>query len=160
MDKRDWIKEQLDKLTDAEYVAVWNEYCEKNGYTDGVIHSMVEFNEMMEGKTPLEIADAVCGGHFNTNDDWFVYKVMYGDEIISDCDARYLSEEYDLLDDILDNITRYEHILNDAEYRNAVLKDMDDSERVPFESWFDNSYSCYMYELDLYDLLVEWQEYK
>ena len=37
---------------------------------------------------------------------------------------------------------------------------MDDSERVPFESWFDNSYSCYMYELDLYDLLVEWQEYK
>ena len=47
-----------------------------------------------------------------------------------------------------------------SEYRNAVLKDMDDSERVPFESWFDNSYSCYMYELNLDELLVEWQEYK
>lgn len=160
MDKRDWIKEQLDKLSDTEYVKVWNEYCYENGYTDGVIHPMEEFNDMMGAKTPLEIADAVRGGNFNPNDDWLVHKEMYGDEIVSDCDARYLSEEWDLIDYILENITGYEHILNDAEYRDAMLEDMDDSERVPFESWFDNTYTCYMYELDLDDLINEWQEYK
>ena len=161
MDKRTWVKEKLDKLSDAEYVAMWNAYCEKNGYTDGVIHRMEKFNDMMGVKTPIEIADAVCGGHFNSNDDWFVHKEMYGDEIISDCDARYLSEEWDFLDDILENMDYVPYKLPlgfcDTLYRDAVLGDMEKSEREKFEKWYEEAYFCPMYELDLDYLLEEWE---
>lgn len=162
--KENWVKSKLDKLTDAEYVAVWNGYCERNGYTDGMIHPMEKFNGMMEGKTPLEIVDAVRGGHFNSNDTWFVFKEMYGDEMVSDCDARYLSELWELLDDILDNMDcddyRTALHFDDADYRNSELETMDKSEREKFEKWYDETYDCPMYELYINDLLVEWEEYK
>ena len=160
MDKRDWVKEQFDKLSDAEYVRYWNKYCEENGYTDGIVLPMDMFNDIFKERTPLEIADAVRGADFNANDDWFVAKETYGWEVTSDCDARYLTEEDDFIDYVMDNISNPEYVrfFDDAEYRDAMLEDMDEDKRKQFESWFDETYTCYMFELDLDDLFEEWRE--
>ena len=161
MDRRNWVKEQLDKLSDAQYVEVWNEYCNENGYTDGIINPMEQFNDMFrDDYEPLEIADAVRGGNFNANDDWFVFKEMYGLELTSDCDARYLSEEDELIDYIVDNIcdAEYVRMFDDAEYREEFKSDekFDEKTWERFENWFDETYTCYMFELDPETIIEEW----
>lgn len=157
MDTRDWLKEQLDKLSEAEYAKLWNGYCETNNYTDDMLHPMEEFNEMFKDTAPLEIMDMGRCSHFNTNDDWFKAKQVYGWEVTSDCDPRYLTEEDDLLDYVEENADSFD-FLDDSDYREKVSEGWDEVEWKAFEEWFDDEYGCNMFEFDIEVLLDEWEQ--
>lgn len=158
MDTRDWLKEQLDKLSDLEYAELWNKYCEENRNDEQMLHPMEEFNAMFKDCTPLEIADigSSCTA-FNVNDDWFVAKECYGWEVTSDDDARYLTEEDELLDYIEKNAGDF-NFLDDLEYRKAVSEGFEEWDE--FEAWFDEEYGCNMFEFDIEVLLDEWEQSK
>ena len=158
MDTRDWLKEQLDKLSDLEYARVWNDYCEANHYDEQMLHPMEDFNAMFKDCTPLEIADiGASAAAFNVNDDWFVAKDSYGWEVTSDDDARYLTEEDELLDYIEENAGDF-NVLDDLEYRKVVSEDFEGWDE--FEAWFDEEYGCNMFEFDIEVLIDEWNAYK
>lgn len=160
MDREKWIGQWLDGLDELEYVRIWNEYCEKNNYTEEIVHPMASFNEMFSGLTPLELADIGNSAvTFNVNDNWFVAKESYGWEVTSDDDARYLTEQTELIDYIADNIGFYD--LDDADYRRQAKEEFDsESEWEEFEKWFDSEYDCSMCEFDLDELTEEWDEFK
>lgn len=156
MDTRDWLKKQLDKLSEAEYARVWNDYCEANHYDEQMLHPMEDFNAMFKDCTPLEIADiGASSTAFNVSDDWFVAKESYGWEVTSDCDPRYLTEEDELLDYIEDNADKF-GFLDDTEYRKTIKEGWPKDEWADFESWFDEEYGCYMFEFDIEVLKNEW----
>ena len=155
MTRRDWIKEQVGNLPEHEYVKVWNDYCEANGYTDGIVRLMDDFNDMFKELTPLEIIDISRNGKFNTNDTWFVAKEMYGWEVSSDCDARYLTEEDELIDYIEENPEFYQ-FLDDDDYRTTMSEGWDPDVWRDFENWFDDEYGCQMFEIDFDTLVNDW----
>lgn len=161
MDTRDWLKEQLDNLTESKYAEVWNGYCHSNNYYDQLLHPMEELNDIFNDKTPLEIADiAVNARAFNVNDNWVVVKESYhGTEIQSDDDPRYLTEEDELLDYIEEHAEDYD-FLDDNDYREKVSEGMEDAEWESFEEWFEDEYGCNMFEFDIEVLLDEWEASK
>ena len=64
--------EALNDMSTAELVFVHNEYCESAGYMDNWIYSMGEFDEIMSGQSPWEIARcAYYSGKFCPAHDWF-----------------------------------------------------------------------------------------
>lgn len=82
---------------DADLVARWNEYCENNSYYDDMIYSMDEFDELMEGRSPHEIARMVFYGHdFNPNYDWFWFN-GYGNLESSDYTNQYCPIDLDAI---------------------------------------------------------------
>ena len=91
------IREILEGMTADEYVQVWNDYCDKNRYTDDMVYSMTEFDYLYETFSPLEIVRAVEGNSFNSDDDYFV-TTIYG--VKSSCDPLSLTYIDGLIDDI------------------------------------------------------------
>ena len=157
MDTRDWLKEQLDKLSEAKYAELWNGYCDTNNYDEQRLHPMEEFNEMFKESTPLEIADiAASSTAFNVNDNWFVAKQSYGWEVTSDDDPRYLTEEDEILDYVEENAGDFTDFLNDEEYRKEVKEGFSEEAWRRFEEWFDEEYGCNMFEFDIEVLIDEW----
>lgn len=65
------IKEALNNLFCADLVSVHNEYCDEMSYTDDHIYSMEEFDEIMSGQTPWEIARCAYYGDFCPAHDYF-----------------------------------------------------------------------------------------
>ena len=157
MDTRDWLKEQLDKLSEEEYAELWNKYCEANEYEEEMLHPMEEFNEFFKNCTPLELVEIGNNSGFGTVDDnWFRAKGIYGWEVETDDDPRYLTEEDDLLDWVEENASDFTDILDDTEYRKTIKEGWPEDEWAEFESWFDEEYGCYMFELDIEVLKDEW----
>lgn len=105
------LKELLENLTDSELVEIWNEYCDNNNYYDNRIESMDYFDDIMSGKTPLEIVNSICND-FNTNDDYFVFGV-YGCESFN-----YLDEEHIYFDDLANYI-----LDNDEDFDNDEIRE-------------------------------------
>ena len=85
---------------------------------------------------------------------------MYGSEVISDCDARYLTEEDDLLGYVVENVSFFLNFLDDADYRVAMSEGWIPEEWKEFEEWFDEEYTCYMVEIDFDDLVYDWKSRK
>lgn len=73
MTRYDYIKEQLSQLSDADLIAVHNEYCYANSYEDDEIFDMCMFDEICNGMTPTDIAQRIYYGDFNITDNYFVY---------------------------------------------------------------------------------------
>lgn len=71
MSKQEQIKEALENLSIRELVSVHNEYCEAAGYMDDWIYSIEEFDEIMNGQTPWEIARCAYYGDFCPAHDYF-----------------------------------------------------------------------------------------
>lgn len=93
------LKELLENMSDDDIIYVWNEYCDANSYYDYRIEYMETFDDIMSGKTPLEIVDSI-DTEFRTNDDYFVWGI-YGAKSFS-----YIDDEInydDLANYILDN---------------------------------------------------------
>lgn len=72
---------------DSELVSKWNDYCDENSYPDDMIYSMDDFDELMSGQTPWDIAKSVYFGEFNPNKDWFWFN-GYGNL----CSGEYTTE--------------------------------------------------------------------
>lgn len=99
--------EALNDMGTAELVFVHNEYCEAAGYMDNWIYSMDEFDDVMSGQSPWEIARcAYYSGKFCPAHDWFWFN-GYGNLESSDFEpdiiyvpdiARYVDETENALD--------------------------------------------------------------
>ena len=83
----------IDNLADGRLFSLFTTYCEANNYTDSMIFDMYMFNELNEGKSPLGIAELVCGENFNPNDEYFKF-TFYGGVQSSD-DVMTLIDDYD-----------------------------------------------------------------
>lgn len=102
MTKRDQIQEVLDKLPTDELVAIHNEFCDEAGHVDNYIYPMDEFDEIMSGTEPWEIARSAFYGGFKPVCDYFWFN-GYGNLASSDypeedqiCTwdiARFIEEE-------------------------------------------------------------------
>lgn len=99
--------EALNDMSTAELVFTHNEYCESAGYMDNWIYSMNEFDEIMSGQSPWEIARcAYYSGKFCPAHDWFWFN-GYGNLESSDFEpdiiyvpdiARFVDETENTLD--------------------------------------------------------------
>ena len=72
MTRYEKIKSALDEMSTAELVNVHNAYCDAANYMDDYIYNMDEFDEIMSGQSPWEIARcAYYSGKFCPAHDWF-----------------------------------------------------------------------------------------
>lgn len=87
-----------------------------------IVHDMEEFNELMEGLEPLEIADKIENGNFNSNEDLFHYND--NGELVSYTECDYEEYVYDSIDYIEEDI---ELIVRDNKKNNDlknIIKDL------------------------------------
>lgn len=62
------IKAIIEEMDDGDKIALWNESCRECNYYDDEIYSMGEFDEIMDGYSPLDIVRKIYyGGNFNPN---------------------------------------------------------------------------------------------
>jgi len=94
MTRYDKIHEVLENLDNYDVVSAWNRYCEENSYYDDMVYTMGEFDELMYGLKPLEIAAKLDSG-FNVNDNFFSFD-NYGEVVSFD----YISDSCIDLDDL------------------------------------------------------------
>lgn len=100
--------EELKEDNDVFVVA-----CEELDSWDGFlgddrVYNMEDFDELMSGKSPLEIAQEIDGNNFSTSDDYFQFTI-YGVESTDDkydvYSSNYGAEE--VLDELID---KYNHV--------------------------------------------------
>jgi len=87
-----FIQDIIDNLSDDDLRNLHQDYCECNNYTDDMIFSMCDFNDLNNNKTPLEIAELVCGNDFNPNHDWFKYTIYGVESSDNVSDLIYISD--------------------------------------------------------------------
>ena len=121
MTRYETIREALEAMSAQEIINIHNAYCEATNTTNYYIYAMDDFDEIMEGLTPTDIAWRIYCGDFNPNREYFWFNGYanlessdYAPDIIFIDDiARYIDEE----DDDLQSLT-IEEILED--YNEAV----------------------------------------
>ena len=112
---REEVLEMLRDMNDSNLVAVHNEYCDKVSYYDDRIYDMYEINDLLYGRSPLEIitdardVDANdsyirydgCGNLESTDypQDWMDLDEI-ADYIVENDEALYNDDIRDLLDEI------------------------------------------------------------
>lgn len=63
MTRYEKIKEFLEELGTVDIIMLHNQYCEESNNMDDYIYSMEEFDEIMQGMTPWEVARACFYGY-------------------------------------------------------------------------------------------------
>ena len=112
---REEVLEMLRDMNDSNLVAVHNEYCDKVSYYDDRIYDMYEINDLLYGRSPLEIitdardVDANDSyirydgyGNLESTDypqDWMDLDEI-ADYIVENDEALYNDDIRDLLDEI------------------------------------------------------------
>lgn len=135
----DLYQKAIEMLT--EDTDLFNSMCEELDSWDGFLgddryYPMDEFDELLDGKSPLEIAGLVEGEDFNTGDDYFRFTI-YGVESTSEPDYSDYSAE-DVLDRVIDDCG---HLwFSDDDFKDVVWA-------------LDNRYDYYDY-----DTLEEWDD--
>lgn len=74
-------------------------------FDDAIYYDMDEFDEFLDGYTPLEIAQMIYFGEFNPNDDYFHFNA-YGNLESADWRDVVAGAEY-LVDDIIYHLVNY-----------------------------------------------------
>lgn len=106
MTRYEKIKSALDEMSTAELVNVHNAYCNAANRIDDYIYNMDEFDEIMDGQTPWEIARCAFYGNFRPAYDYFWFN-GYGNLESSDFEpdiiyvpniARFVDETENTLD--------------------------------------------------------------
>ena len=87
--------------SDSDKVSAWNEYCDKSNYTDDMIFSMWDFDDLMSGRKPSEILDLV-GSNFSAHDAYFAFD-GYGNLVSGDS-----PDDFDFYDEdaVIDRIIK------------------------------------------------------
>lgn len=110
MTRYEEIKEVLENMDTTEIIEIHNAYCEATNSMDDYIYSMEDFDEIMSGKNPLEIARCCfygkefCPAHsyfrFNgyANLESFDYAPDGNSGIYIGDIAAYIDREEDALD--------------------------------------------------------------
>lgn len=77
-DKELRIEKALEKMCPEDLLMLHNEYCDATNRMDNCVYFMDDFDELMDGMKPWEIARAAFyGNHFNPSDDYFYFNA-YG----------------------------------------------------------------------------------
>ena len=152
IDQENAIVKFLKELDDNKVIELHNNYCEKNSYFDDCIYQMGELDEILSGKTPTEVIDALASG-FNTSDDYFTYGI-YGVssfDSISDCNSL----DYDKLAEYVIDNESLEELFDEDELKEAFLDIVVDESneartKERFEKAFDeyDDYFCFCYSFD------------
>ena len=71
MTKREKLIDYINSMNTDEIVALHNDYCEAAGYEDDRIYSMLDLDELLEGRTPGDILCMSFHGSFNPYHDFF-----------------------------------------------------------------------------------------
>lgn len=99
MTRLEKIKEALEHMTAGELVSVHNEYCNNAEYMDDYIYNMEEFDDIMSGQKPWDVARAVCYGDFCAAHDYFWFNgygnLASGDYPIDRIDIDAIAEYVD-----------------------------------------------------------------
>ena len=120
---KEQIREIISGLSNSDFVWLFNQYCENNSRMDDYIYSMDEFDEIMTGQTPWEIARcAYYSGKFCPAHDYFWFN-GYGNlessdfpahefEYTVDDIAQYIADSLDSLgnDEIQEILDRVEEV--------------------------------------------------
>lgn len=118
--KYDQIKEILANMDDCDLVALHNAYCDATKTWDNQVFSIEDFDEIMNGKEPWEIARACFyGRNFCPVDSWFWFN-GYGNLESTDYFPCKHGPIY--VEDIADYIERTEDNLDYDEIQ-AILED-------------------------------------
>lgn len=118
MTKQDKIKELLENMSDGELLSVYNEYCDSANIYDNGVYDMEEFDEIMSGQDPWEIARSCFYGDFRPCDKYFSFN-GYGNLVSFD----YISDKISV-EEIAEYITEN----NNALYNDDIQEILDEEE--------------------------------
>ena len=119
------IKAIIEAMDDDDKIALWNESCRECNHCDDVIYSMDEFDEIVDGYSPLDIVrKTYYSRNFDPNSAYFYFN-GYANLVSLDYPDAEKSPLY--LDDLVDRIMRHENAFGNDEIA-AVLNDEDDDE--------------------------------
>lgn len=111
------IEELLGEMTIADLVSIHNEFCKAANYFDNYIYLMDEFDEIMSGLTPWEIARSTYYGTFSPVDKYFWFN-GYGN-----LDSDHFPTNI-FVEDIAEYIDRTENAL----YNDEIQEILDEEE--------------------------------
>lgn len=98
------IKEIIEEMSTEDKVTLWNNYCDAGNMYNDEIYFMEDFDEIMEGKNPWEVARCCFFGDFNPahNYFWFnAYENLESDDWIDGEKSPFYIDE--LVDYIIEN---------------------------------------------------------
>jgi hypothetical protein len=104
---REKFEEYFNNLGDWDQLNIYNEYADANCYKR--VYSMSEFNEVMQGLEPMDIALQVRFGDFNPNHDFFIFN-GYGNVESIEWLHRWIE-----VDELADWYEDKEHVLTSVE---------------------------------------------
>lgn len=124
MTKAEMIKDLLENgMSDSYLLMIYNEYLNKVEYYDDRIYNMDdEFDEMMNGMKPLDIALKIFYGDFRPNDHYFKF-----DGCANLYSFDYLSDEIDF-EEIADYIVDNNEDFDDIDIREILDEENDEDE--------------------------------
>ena len=117
MTKTEMIKDLLENMSESQLYIIANEYFDKTNYYDDRIYDMDEFDEIMSGMSPSDIATKIFYGDFRPNDNYFKFNGYANLESFD-----YISDEVDL-EEIADYI-----VDNDEDFDNSDIREIIDEE--------------------------------
>ena len=117
MTKTEMIKDLLENMSESQLYIIANEYFDKTNYYDDRIYDMDEFDEIMSGMSPSDIATKIFYGDFRPNDNYFKFDGYANLESFD-----YISDEVDL-EEIADYI-----VDNDEDFDDSGIREILDEE--------------------------------
>ena len=107
MTREEAIRTYVENISNAERVELMHYMHAYDGcFDDELYFDMNEFDELMANDSPMEIAQMIYfGDGFNPNDDYFRFNVYGNLESANWGDVE--AEAEDLVDEIIDHLTRY-----------------------------------------------------
>lgn len=122
MTRYEKIKSALDEMSTAELVNVHNAYCNAANYMDDYIYDMNEFDEIMSGQTPWEIARCAYYGDFCPAHDYFWFNGY-----ANLCSADY-QPEIIIIEDIAQYVDDNNDDLGNCDLAEILDEDEDDED--------------------------------
>lgn len=119
MTRYEKIKEALEAMDTSDIISIHNEYCNAANFPDNYIYCMDEFDDIMQGRTPWEIARCCYYDDFCPAHDYFRFN---GYANLESFDFAPSKNSGIFIDDIADYIDRTEDTLNNADIEE-ILKD-------------------------------------
>ncbi len=112
------LQDLFNKMSTDELIYIHNEYCDAVNACDDRIYLMDEFDEIMSGVEPWEIARSVFFGSFNPTYDYFKFNGYGNLQSIYEYEIKDYIDLDAIIDYIIDN--------NDSLYNDDVQEILDE----------------------------------
>lgn len=73
MNKFNSIKNLIEGLDSKDIISLWNKRCEDTNDYDSYVEYMDSFDDLMCGKSPMDIAIMISMGEFHSGDDYYAF---------------------------------------------------------------------------------------